>query len=205
MRPADAYRLKYRSGGSASQTVEPPNDESNTALVDSLPDELLARILSPVDLKSLVQARAVCKSWQASVEGKAVSDLRAIGDEREWQKTWWRSVFDSSMKEHIGCTCAVVGREILILGGPNDFHASDSDNLAHHLQRLELASVRQGMGPMRPEMTEYVQQRWMNEASDTIFDTSGHPRLATPELGFRRFGERLAAQSEGGAAAVVYV
>ena len=81
MRPADAYRLKYRSGGSASQTVEPPNDESNTALVDSLPDELLARILSPVDLKSLVQARAVCKSWKASVEGKAVSDLRATTTE----------------------------------------------------------------------------------------------------------------------------
>ena len=73
MRPADAYRLKYRS---ASQTIE-PNDESNTALVDSLPEELLARILSPVDLKSLVQARAVCKACRASVEGKAVSDLRA--------------------------------------------------------------------------------------------------------------------------------
>ena len=69
MRPADAYRLKYREG----QTIEP----SNTAGVDSLPDELLARILAPVDLKSLVQARAVCKSWRASVEGKAVSDLRA--------------------------------------------------------------------------------------------------------------------------------
>ena len=43
----------------------------------SLPDELLARVLSPVDLKSLVQARAVCNSWQTSVEGKQVSDLRA--------------------------------------------------------------------------------------------------------------------------------
>ena len=69
MKPADAYRLKYR----ASQTIEP----SITAGVDSLPDELLARILAPVDLKSVVQARAVCKSWRASVEGKAVSDLRA--------------------------------------------------------------------------------------------------------------------------------
>ena len=76
MRPADAYRLKYRSGAAEGQTLE-PNDESNTALVDSLPEELLARILSPVDLKSLVQARAVCKAWRASVEGKAVSDLRA--------------------------------------------------------------------------------------------------------------------------------
>ena len=45
-----------------------------------MPDELLARILVPVDLKSLVQARAVCKSWRASVEGKAVSDLRATMD-----------------------------------------------------------------------------------------------------------------------------
>ncbi len=78
MRPADACRLKYRSDGSASQTIEP----SNTAGVDSLPDELLARILSPVDLKSLVQARAVCKSWKASVEGKAVSDLRGSGSRR---------------------------------------------------------------------------------------------------------------------------
>ncbi len=58
---------------------------------------------------------------------------------------------------------------------------------------------------MRPEIVEYVQQRWMNEAPDTLFDTRGHPRLATPECGFRRFGERLAAQSEGCAAAVVYV
>ena len=80
MRPADAYRLKYRSGAAEGQTLE-PNDESNTALVDSLPEELLARILSPVDLKSLVQARAVCKSWRASVEGKAVSDLRATTTE----------------------------------------------------------------------------------------------------------------------------
>ena len=86
MRPADAYRLKYRSGAAECQTIETSNDESNdesdtvgeiTAGVESLPDELLARILSPVDLKSLVQARAVCKSWKASVEGKAVSDLRA--------------------------------------------------------------------------------------------------------------------------------
>ena len=61
MRPADAYRLKYRSRAAEGQTIEPSNDESNTP-VDSLPDELLARILSPVDLKSLVQARAVCKS-----------------------------------------------------------------------------------------------------------------------------------------------
>ena len=109
------------------------------------------------------------------------------------------------MMEYIGCACAVVGREILILGGPNDFHASDSVDLAHHMQRLELASVRQGFGPMRPEMNEYVQQRWMNEASDSLFDTRGGPRLATPECGFRRFGKRLAAQSEGAAAAVVYV
>ena len=46
-----------------------------------LPDELLARILAPVDLKSLVQARAVSKSWRASVEGKEVSDLRATTTE----------------------------------------------------------------------------------------------------------------------------
>ena len=45
----------------------------------------------------------------------------------------------------------------------------------------------------------------MNEESDTLFDTGRFPRLATPECGFRRFGERLAAQSEGAAAAVVYV
>ena len=77
MRPADAYRLKYRSGVAEGQTIEPSN-ESN---IDSLPDELLARILSPVELKSLVQARAVCKSWRASVEGKAVSDLRATTTE----------------------------------------------------------------------------------------------------------------------------
>ena len=73
MKPADAYRLKYRTG----ETIEP----SYSAGVDSLPDELLARILAPVDLKSLVQARAVCKSWRASVEGKAVSDLRATTTE----------------------------------------------------------------------------------------------------------------------------
>ena len=76
MRPADAYRLKYRSKAAEGQTIEPSN-ESN---IDSMPDELLARILSPVDLKSLVHARAVCKSWRASVEGKAVSDLRATMD-----------------------------------------------------------------------------------------------------------------------------
>ena len=47
----------------------------------------------------------------------------------------------------------------------------------------------------------------MNAASDSLFDTRGldDPRLATPECGFRRFGERLADQSEGCAAAVVYV
>ena len=72
MKPADAYRLKYR----ADETVEP----SYTAGVDSLPDELLARILAPVDLKSLVQARGVCKSWRASVESKELSDLRATMD-----------------------------------------------------------------------------------------------------------------------------
>ena len=40
----------------------------------TLPDELLARILSPVDgIKSLVQARAVCKSWQTAVEDAAAT------------------------------------------------------------------------------------------------------------------------------------
>ena len=146
MRPADAYRLKYR----ASQTIEPSNDESNTP-VDSLPDELLARILSPVDLKSLVQARAVCKSWRASVEGKAVSDLRATTTDA-------------------------------------DFDELDFDD-------------------MRPEVVDFVQQRLTNEASGTVFDTALECGLKFMEgsLKFRRFGERLAAQSEGAAAAVVYV
>ena len=102
------------------------------------------------------------------------------------------------MREYERCTCAVVGREILIIGGPNDFHA-EGDDLDQILDRLQI------MGNDRPEMIEYVQQRWMNEASDSLFDTRGGPRLATPELGFRRYGERLAAQSEGAAAAVVYV
>ena len=44
----------------------------------SLPDELLARILSPVDsIKSLVQARAVCKSWRSAVESDQLHALRA--------------------------------------------------------------------------------------------------------------------------------
>ena len=51
MKPADAYRLKYR----ASQTIEP----SITAGVDSLPDELLARILAPVDLNGRRRGGAV--------------------------------------------------------------------------------------------------------------------------------------------------
>ena len=55
---------------------------SMTTGANYLPDELLARILAPVDLKSLVQARAVCKSWRASVESKEVSDLRATATER---------------------------------------------------------------------------------------------------------------------------
>ena len=107
-------------------------------------------------------------------------------------------MLDRSMREYERCTCAVVGREILIIGGPNDFHA-EGDDLDHRLDRLQI------MGNDRPEMLEYIQQRWMNEASDSLFDTRGGPRLATPECGFRRFGKRLAAQSEGAAAAVVYV
>ena len=93
------------------------------------------------------------------------------------------------MKTYERCTCAVVGREILIIGGPYDFHAEE-DDLDRRLDRLQI------MGNDRPEMLEYVQQRWMNEASDTVF---------CPERGFRRLGKRLTAQSEGGAAAVVYV
>ena len=34
MRPADAYRLKYRSKAAEGQTIEPSNDESNTRGVD---------------------------------------------------------------------------------------------------------------------------------------------------------------------------
>ena len=60
MKPADAYRLKYR----ADETVEP----SNTAGVDSLPDELLAHILAPVDLKSLVGMTGLkCLNTSSSV------------------------------------------------------------------------------------------------------------------------------------------
>ena len=76
---------------------------------------------------------------------------------------------------------------------------AESDDLDQILDRFQI------MGNDRPEMLEYAQQRFMNEASDTIFDTGRFPRLATPECGFRRWGERLAAQSEGAAAAVVYV
>ena len=104
----------------------------------------------------------------------------------------------ASSRSGIKFTCAVVGREILIIGGPYDFGAEE-DDLDRRLDRLQI------MGNDRPEMLEYVQQRWMNEASDSLFDTRGGPRLATPECGFRRFGERLAAQSEGCGAAVVYV
>ena len=110
--------------------------------------------------------------------------------------------------EYTGCTCAVVGREILIFGGPNDLHA-ESDDLARHLLNLMLIDNDE-----RPEMMEYVTQRFFNEAADTIFDTTEFPALpdtrrfptiVTPKRGFRRFDERLAAQSEGAAAAVVYV
>ena len=144
MKPADAYRLKYRTG----QTIEP----SYTAGVDALPDELLAHILALV-----------------------TDDV--TGDEREWIKSWWRSEVDESMKEYIGCTCAVVGREILIFGGPNELH------LAQRIYDIDL-SAREG---------------FRNEESDTLFSIDGlDPR-------FRRFGERLAEQSDRGAAAVVYV
>ena len=96
------------------------------------------------------------------------------GDEREWIKSWWRSEVDESMKEYIGCTCAVVGREILIFGGPNELH------LAQRMYNIDL-SARQG---------------FRNEESDTLFSIDGlDPR-------FRRFGERLAEQSDRGAAAV---
>ena len=99
------------------------------------------------------------------------------GDEREWIKSWWRSEVDESMKEYIGCTCAVVGREILIFGGPNELH------LAQRMYNIDL-SAREG---------------FRNEESDTLFSIDGlDPR-------FRRFGERLAEQSDRGAAAVVYV
>ena len=47
----------------------------------ALPDELLHCVLGTVDLRSLVQARAVCKSWQAAVESRQVSDLRATTTE----------------------------------------------------------------------------------------------------------------------------
>ena len=99
------------------------------------------------------------------------------GDEREWIKSWWRSEVDESMKEYIGCTCAVVGREILIFGGPNELH------LAQRMYNIDL-SARQG---------------FRNEESDTLFSLDGFP------FPFRRFGERLAEQSDRGAAAVVYV
>ena len=50
----------------------------SSEMAASLPDELLARILSPVDsIKSLVQARAVCKSWQSAVESDQLHALRA--------------------------------------------------------------------------------------------------------------------------------
>jgi len=155
MRPADAYRLKYRSKAAECQTIEPSNEESNTACVDSLPDELLARILSPVDLKSLVQARAVCKAWRASVEGKAVSDLRA------------------TMTEPL----------IALIGGGE----WDGENST----KVSLRIGRDGAwfdGPPMPEARR-----------------NHRVAVATPECGFRPFGKRLAEQSEGAAAAAVYV
>ena len=101
------------------------------------------------------------------------------GDEREWIKSWWRSEFDESMMEYIGCACAVVGREILIFGGPNELH------LAQRMYNIDL-SAREG---------------FRNEESDTLFSIDGFDL----ENRFRRFGERLTEQSERGAAAVVYV
>ena len=150
MKPADAYRLKYR----ADETVEP----SNTAGVDSLPDELLAHILAPVDLKSLTCAQGDDNEGCAGPFDILVTD-DLVGDEREWQKTWWRSVFDRSMKEYTGCTCAVVGREILIFGGPNELH------LAQEMYNIDL-SAREG---------------FRNEESDTLFSIDGlEPRFRAP-------------------------
>ena len=83
------------------------------------------------------------------------------------------------MMEYIGCACAVVGREILIFGGPNELH------LAQEMYNIDL-SAREG---------------FRNEESDTLFSIDGFDL----ENRFRRFGERLTEQSERGAAAVVYV
>jgi len=66
----------------ASMTNDFASMTTGVSLSNYLPDEVLARILAPVDLKSLVQARGVCKSWRASVESKQVSDLRATATER---------------------------------------------------------------------------------------------------------------------------
>ncbi len=104
-----------------------------------------------------------------------------VGDEREWIKTWWRTEFDSSLMEYIGCTCAVVGREILIFGGPNDVH---------------FAQRKYGFTTFS---SDHQELRFRNEESDTLFSLDGFP------FPFRRFGERLEEQSERPAAAVVYV
>ena len=64
MRPADAYRLKYRSGTAEGQTLE-PNDESNTALVDS--ERVLKRsrtLRRCEECKSAVTAQTIVKTEQ---------------------------------------------------------------------------------------------------------------------------------------------
>ena len=160
MKPADAYRLKYHG----AQTIEP----SNTAGVDSLPDELLARILSPVDLKSLVQARAVCKSWKASVEGKAVSDLRATMDNeplialiggsesegggseimnlRIGRGAWFAG---PPMPEFRRGHCVVaVGHKIYVVGGVKSRRQRRGQD---HDRRRPAAIVRADLSPTRPE------------------------------------------------------
>ena len=242
MRPADAYRLKYRSDGTASQTIDPdePSDrtrrieaearslygpnvhvsaEGNITIGDAPPPSSAPTFLRRVpkrDVRRIHVTRGVDDDTGlfrpvevSGTRGRIIGDagVRSVqdlhdpeyeggdepmtsrgpfdilvtddvtGDEREWIKSWWRSEVDESMKEYIGCTCAVVGREILIFGGPNELH------LAQRMYNIDL-SARQG---------------FRNEESDTLFSLDGlDPR-------FRRFGERLAEQSDRGAAAVVYV
>ena len=177
----------------------------------SLPDELLARVLSPVDLKSLVQARAVCKSWQTSVEGKQVSDLRAttvtgpfdilVTDDvrpwRNWLKQWWLTIHDENAMNYDHSTCVAVGDEIMVFGGSNEYHEKGD-------LETQLAFIRENdLGGMNDMLVDHVTRAYETEEYDHAWRVTLDPDGNVYEMAYDRAGARISEQSEGAAAVVV--
>jgi YD repeat-containing protein len=116
---------------------------------------------------------------------------------RNWLKQWWLTIHDENAMNYDHSTCVVVGDEILVFGGSNEYHEKGD-------LETQLAFIRENdLGGMNDMLVDHVTRAYETEEYDHAWRVTLDPDGNVYEMAYDRAGARISEQSEGAAAVVV--